>query len=206
MTIKPIVEGPGDVCAIPELLRRLQYEYGLGAHSVDIARPIKWNRSSFNSQPQVKRAVRLAVADQGCVGILIVFDSDDHCPRTYARQIARWAEEEARGIPCEVVMAHREYEAWFLAAIESIRGIRRIRQDACSEITPEAIRGAKERLETKMLHDATYSETTDQAALTARVDLHAVYASCRSFRKFVKAFRNLLIAAGAEVNDWVSPE
>jgi Domain of unknown function (DUF4276) len=200
--IKPIVEGSGDVTAVPELLRRLQFDYGLGAHGVQIARPIKWKRSCFNSEAQVKRAVQLAKAERDCVGILIIFDSDDDCPKTYASRVAEWSRQEARNIPCEVVMANREYEAWFLSAVESLRGRRGIREDATSEAAPEQIRGAKERLETKMHPNTSYSETTDQVALTRHADFRTAYASCRSFRKLVTAFRNLLVASGAPVNEW----
>lgn len=202
MKIKPIVEGPGDVGAVPVLLRRLQFEYNLGGHTVQIARPIKWKRSCFNSELQVRRAVQLARAEPDCVGILILFDSDDHCPRSQAGQVAQWSRLEAREIPCEVVMAHREYEAWFLATVESLRGRNGIREDAVSEKAPERVRGAKERLETKMVANMSYSETTDQVTLTGHADFRATYASCRSFQRLVKAFRSLLTATGAQVNDW----
>lgn len=202
MKIKPIVEGEGDVAAVPALLRRLQFDYGLGAHDVQIARPIKWKRSCFNSEPHVKRAVQLAKAEPDCTGILIIFDSDDDCPKTHSAHVAQWSKFEAGDIPCEVVMAHREYEAWFLATIESLRGHRGIRENAISEPVPESIRGAKEKLETKMRPNMSYSETTDQVALTSHADLQTAYANCRSFRRLVRAFRSLLISSGAKVSDW----
>lgn len=202
MKIKPIVEGFGDVLAVPELLRRIQYEYGVGGHGVQIARPIKWNRCHFNSEDQVKKAVRLAVAEPDCAGVLIVFDSDDDCPKSYAPRVAKWSNEESRAIPCEVVMADREFEAWFLAATESLRGRSGISPDAVSEDNPETIRGAKERLELKMPWNVSYSETSDQVALTSRLDLRTVHDRCRSFRKLVKAFRQLLISAGVQANEW----
>lgn len=202
MKIKPIVEGPGDVLAIPELLRRLQFEYGLGGHEVQIARPIKWKRSCFGSEFHVKRAVQLATAEPDCIGILIVFDSDDDCPKTFGARVAGWSKEEARGIPCEVVMAHREYEAWLLSTLESLRGRGAILNDAVSEQNPEEIRGAKEKLETKMRRNCCYSETTDQVALTCQADFRLTYANCRSFRKFVRAFRSLLTSAGLPTNEF----
>lgn len=202
MKIKPIVEGFGDVLAVPELLRRIQFEYGVGGHDVQIARPIKWNRCYFNSEEQVKTAVRLAVAETGCAGVLVVFDSDDDCPKTYARRVAEWSIQAAGLIPCEVVMADREFEAWFLAAMESLRGRSGISHDAVSEDNPERIRGAKERLESNMLWNVSYSETSDQVALASRLDLRAVHDRCRSFRKLVKAFRRLLISTGSQVNEW----
>ena len=46
-------------------------------------------------------------------------------------------------MPCGVVMAQREYEAWFLAAIESLCGQRGIVSDALYPQDPEQVRGAK---------------------------------------------------------------
>jgi hypothetical protein len=205
MKIKPIVEGAGDVIAVPTLLRRLQFDYNLGGHTVQIARPIKWKRSWFDSETQVRKAVQLARAEPDCGGILIVFDSDDQCPKLHAGRVADWSRQEARDIPCEVVMAHREYEAWFLATVESLRGWCGIRTDAISEAAPERIRGAKERLETKMRRNISYSETTDQVTLTSCADFNATYASCRSFRRLVNAFRRLLACSDNEVNNWNLP-
>jgi hypothetical protein len=205
MRIKPIVEGSGDVAAVPELLRRLQFDYGLGGHEVEIARPIKWKRSCFNSEAHVRRAVQLAKAEPDCIGILIIFDSDDDCPKIHAARVTDWSKQEAGDTPCEVVMAHREYEAWFLATVESLRGRRGIRGDAASEAVPEGIRGAKERLETKMRPNMSYSETTDQVALTCHADFRITYTGCRSFRRLVNAFRRLLASSGAIVSEWAEP-
>lgn len=202
MKIRPIVEGYGDVSAIPELLRRLQFEYGLGAHGVQIARPVKCTRTQFNSEDQIRRVVRLAITDRDCIGLLLVLDSDDDCPKLHAPKITAWSNREARTTPCEVVMANREYEAWLLGSIESLRGHRGIRLDAAPEDNPEEFRGAKERLETKMRPGFSYSETADQVALTCLADLHSVYERCRSFRRLVNGFQNLLRAAGVGVNEW----
>ena len=68
-------------------------------------------------------------------------------------------------------MAYREYEAWFLASIESLRGQRGIRQDAQSHPAPEEPRGAKGQLEARLEQGRSYSETADQAALSATFDL-----------------------------------
>src|SRR6266545_5835080 len=68
-----------------------------------------------------------------------------------------------------VVIANREKEAWYLAAIESLRGSRGIPEDALTPADPEAIRGAKGWLARAM--GRSYSEVTDQPALSARFDL-----------------------------------
>jgi hypothetical protein len=70
-------------------------------------------------------------------------------------------------------MAHREYEAWFLAAVESLRGQRGIRADASSPDDPEYARGAREALEDLMIAGRGYHTTADQPALTAIFDFGA---------------------------------
>src|SRR5262249_50269339 len=142
--------------------------------------------------------------------ILILFDSDDDCPKDVARRVQAWGEAEASPIPCFVVMAAREYEAWFLATIESLRGVRGIRTDATSHPDPEYRRGAKVELRRRMTPNRKYTEKADQPALTAQFDMAMAYRCCRSFRRMVNVFG--LIAAGARIpleqwppTDWMTP-
>jgi Domain of unknown function (DUF4276) len=120
-------------------------------------------------------------------------------------RIQEWAQAEARQVPCAVVIAHREYEAWFLGALESLRGLRGVRSDAVPPPLPEGIRDAKGKFEEFMTAPGQYSETVDQAALTARFDLAAAHRRCRSFRRLVKAFGSLLEVGGAALPPWPPP-
>ena len=200
MIIQSIVEGYGEVDAVPVLLRRLQDE--IAAHGFQIARPIRRKRSELSTEEQVRRSVRLALGTPECCGILILFDSDDACPKELGPAVQNWAQAEAGEIKCEVVLAHREYEAWFIAAIESLRGIRGVMPDAISHPTPETVRDCKGALEERMQANTSYSPRVDQAALTARVDLVQAHKVCRSFRRMTKAFGNLALAAGVELQGW----
>jgi hypothetical protein len=103
-------------------------------------------------------------------------------------------------------MTYREYEAWFLASIESLRGHRGIRADAESHPQPEEPRGAKGQLEQRMAEGKSYHETADQPALTALFDMQPTYARCRSFRHLVKVFGELATANGLILNAWPPPE
>ena len=118
--IQPIVEGPGEVSAVPLLLRRLCHE--AQAWNVTIAKPHRRPRSQFVNQDTFQNAICLAGRASGRLGILVLFDADDDCPAEMAPRLERWAHDAASGRPCSVVMANREYEAWFLASIESLRG------------------------------------------------------------------------------------
>jgi hypothetical protein len=145
MNIQAIVEGHGEVNAVPELLRRLRNE--AHAYQLDVNPPIRKKRSELVDEAQFRRALLLARKQEDCAAILILFDSDDDYPKTLAPTIQAWAQSAAGQVPCAVVMAHREYEAWFLTSIESLRGVRGIRPDAVSHDDPEGPRGAKSHLE-----------------------------------------------------------
>ena len=63
MNIQPIVEGHGDVVAVPVLLRRLVAE--AQAWPVEIGRPIKRPRNQLVQQPGLDTAVNLALHRDG---------------------------------------------------------------------------------------------------------------------------------------------
>jgi hypothetical protein len=200
MNIQPIVEGDGEVVALPVLLRRLIAV--ANAYSVGISRPIRRSRTQLAREDGVREAVRLARLEPDCAAILIVFDGDDDCPKDLAPRVQAWSRSEATPLPCYVVMANREYEAWFLATIESLRGTRGIRHDAVSHPDPESRRGAAKELERRMTPNRSYSKTADQPALTAAFDMAEAHRRCRSFRRMVRAFGLLATDLGVPLQQW----
>lgn len=146
----------------------------------------------------MEQAVRLARVQEDCHAILIVLDGDRDCPAELGPMLLEWAAGPAADIPCEVVIAHREYEAWFLASLPSLRGVRGIRLDAEAHPDPEAPRGAKEALEVRMTPGLRYAERTDQPALSAEFSLAEAYRSSRSFRKLTTCVRSLVRGMGRE--------
>jgi hypothetical protein len=194
MTIQPIVEGHGEVAALPILLRRLQdaavnYEFRIG-------HPIRKKRSDLVIEAKLRTAVQLAKGTPDCVGILILLDADDDAACTKGPQLLNWARTEAGKIPCEVVLANREYEAWFLASMESLRGRSGVSGTATSHATPEDVRDAKGAVQAQMTRGVAYSPTAHQPSLTAAMDLSQVHLSCRSFQKLVRAFSAFCVSAG----------
>ena len=115
MIIQPIVEGQGDEAAVPLLLRRLRDE--AQAWELEFGRPHRKRRTQLVKRDSLQSAVRVAALRADCAGILVLFDADDDCPAELAPTLEQWAREAAGAIPCAVVMANREYEAWFLASI-----------------------------------------------------------------------------------------
>ena len=199
MKIQPIVEGYGEVSSVPVLLRRLRDE--AQAWEVEIARPHRHPRSQLAKRDPLQNAIRVAAHTHDCAGILVLFDADSNCPMELAPNLDQWARAAAGPIPCPIVMANREYEAWFLASIESLRGQAGVREDARPFAEPERPRDAKGQLKQQMI-SKRYSPATDQVALTARFDLASAWRGCRSFQKLVSAVGTLFQAARAQPAVW----
>ena len=158
----------------------------------------------------VRNAVRVARKKADCAAIIIMLDSDDDCPKDIAPRVQAWGHDEASPIPCFVVMPAREYEAWFLATIESLRGVRGVLANATSHPDPESPRGAKEELRKRMTANRKYTEKTDQPAVTHQFDMATAYQHSRSFRRMVNVFGLIAASLGITIDqwppsDWVSP-
>ena len=197
--IQPIVEGHAEVDAFRILLRRL-----LGraeAWKVHVGRPIRRPRDRLATKDGVTRAVELARTQSDCRAILVLFDGDDDCPAELGPAVQGWAKAAAGDIPCEVCIAHREYEAWFLATADSLRGHRSVRTDATPHPSPDVPRGAKRELERRM-ECGGYKETIHQPAFSKMFCLSHAFRRSRSFRKLVESFGSLLSAMGQQTDGW----
>ncbi|MCI0622178.1 MAG: DUF4276 family protein [Acidobacteria bacterium] len=200
MIIQPIVEGYGEVSAFPVLLRRLRDE--TGAFHIEFGSPIRRKRPQLVNEAALRQAIELALLRPQCDGILILFDGDEDCPKHLGPQVQAWAQAAARNVPCAVVIAKCEYEAWFLAAMESLRDFRGVEPNASSHPAPESVRDAKGWLEARMTPRTTYSPTFDQAAFSERFDLASAHRSSRSFRRLVKAFGLIVSGGGVALAEW----
>lgn len=198
--IQPIVEGHGEVSAVPILMRKLGELMGLPY--VQVASPIRRPRSKLLQESGLQQAIELAKIQPGCRGILVLLDADDDCPKTLAPVLQATAISAAQPLACAVVLAKKEYEAWFLACVESLRERRGISATAVYEKAPEDVRGTKAALESLMESGGKYLETSDQAALTAVADWAMAHKRSRSFRKMVKEARRLFVSCGLEPQAW----
>jgi hypothetical protein len=178
-----IVEGDGEVVAVPVLLRRL-CEWRSPNKLVQILTPIRVRRDRFlNRDEEFRRHLLLAAAKCEHDGwILVLLDADDDCPAESAHQILERAHAVVPHRRVSVVLAKREYEAWFVAAAASLQGRRGFTFDPNEIVDPEAPRDAKGWMRARMISRA-YGETTDQPAFSALIDLALAHERSRSFRK-----------------------
>jgi len=190
VTIACIVEGDGEVEAVPLLLRRLGQQMDPPVF-VEAPRPIRSGRYKIIKHGELERAVRLAAKRAGkCGPILVLLDSEDDCPGELGPRLFKRAISERRDIPLSVALAKKEYEGWFLAAARSLRGQRSLSDALEPPLDPEAVRGAKEWLNRNMSVDGPYREVLHQPALTAIFDLEQA-ATAPSFRRFVREVHRL---------------
>lgn len=196
--ISCIVEGKGEVVALPILIRRIRERIAPELW-VDVPQPVLTDRSKIVRQGHIaqtgefERALRLAIAKlNGPGAILILLDSDDDCPAQLGPALLQEAKRLRADVPIVTIFAHREYEAWFLAAAESLRGVRGLPDNLETPSEPESIRGTKEWLTKHLPSGQKYSPTVDQAALTAQFDLELALERSASFRKLYRDVESLL--------------
>ncbi|MFT4050400.1 MAG: DUF4276 family protein [Solirubrobacterales bacterium] len=192
--IASIVEGHGEVEAVPILVRRLVTHFDPSC-TADWIRPHRCPRSQLVADVSEMRdkAVARAIYDADSSGaVLVVLDSDDDCPVELSKAVAAKIEPAcaARGVGFGIVVANREFEAWFLSAPNSIRGVRGIPEDAEFPSEPESVRGAKERLG-KLMESGNYSPTVDQPRFSSAIDIEEARLSSRSFRRLCTEMERL---------------
>lgn len=187
--IASIVEGDGEVAALPVLLRRLN-EWRPGQDYAQALPPIRVHRDRFlRREDEFRKQLLLAAAKSGEQGwILVVLDADDDCPATLAGEVYRRAKQHVPHRRLSVVLAKREYEAWFIAAARSLDGHRGFRCPNDAPTDAETPRGAKGWMR-QNIEGGTYSEVLDQPAFTAFFDLQMAFDNSRSFRKLCKEWQ-----------------
>ena len=175
ISIASIVEGDGEVAALPILLRRLAAELEPFV-VVNALPPIRVRRDRFlNKDEELRRQLLLAASKCGDDGwILIVLDADDDCPRQKGADIYGRAREYVPHRRLSVVLANREFEAWFIAAARALDGVRGFALTP-GELVDALPRNAKGWIRERM-HGKSYSEMIDQPAFAARIDRSAASA------------------------------
>jgi hypothetical protein len=187
--IAAIVEGYGECEAVPILIRRI-------ARTIDpgfvpkVFPPLRVPASRIMKEGEMERSVELAARKlQGQGGILVVLDCDwdNCCPAMDGPALLKRAMDARGDLPIAVILAKKEFEAWFLAAAESLRGKHGLPNDLQSPARPEDIRGAKEWLSDKMPYGRSYAETTNQPAFTDLFDM----SMARRADSFDKCYREI---------------
>lgn len=183
-----IVEGQGEVTAIPSLCARVMNHLGVEGWIVD-KEPIRRPRSSLVDgrrpgpkrpcrEEGVVRALELARARQA-KAVLLLCDEDDDCAATWGPDATAVMSRMVSGM---AVMAVREYETWLLLARDDSS------LGAVGLHHPERIRDAKKAL---ALLVPGYLPTTHQLSETRGIDVSFLRSRSESFDKLVRSIAAL---------------
>lgn len=181
-----IVEGDSERESLPVLVRRIASSIRPGLN-IPIAPPWRVPRGRLLREGGLEQHVRASARQAGVGGaVLIVVDADDDCPKELV-PIMRQRADSVGGITCpiSIVLAEREWESWFIASAEALRGHRGLKSDIQRPAIVEAIRDAKGWLSVRK--ERGYSPVLDQPALTAIMDID----SARSCSSFDKCYREI---------------
>lgn len=210
-SVVPVVEGYGEVGAVPVLIRRWLEFRRYRNVDVHIAGPVRApGRGALTASHDptrrrgIEHFVRIAV-QSGSDAILVLLDADEDCPRELGSALLDRARAVLpEGLPVAVVVANREYEAWFLVALRS-SAFRKGLVDAglCATSPTARVEDAESIADCKKVVAETilgtaYRETVHQQRLTQLLPFSKVVAThSRSFRKLLKELDALLQAARA---------
>ena len=187
--IVPVVEGQSEERAIGLLMRRVLYETGI--FDLQVARPFRVKRQRVIREGELERAIIQAERSRaGASSVFIVLDADHDCPADLGVILLKRARAQT-DLTVRIVFPKVEIEAWVLAAVDSLRGSRGIRDDAQPPPDPEGIRDAKGALTLLMENGRGYVATDDLPALVDALDLGLTEARSPSFAKFCRDLTSL---------------
>lgn len=200
LRVLPIVEGHGEVGAVPPLVRRICGEL-FGAYDTEVLQPLRQPKTRIVSPGNLQRyteiaANKLRAARPAAHGlVLVMVDADDDLPCLLGPALLASARAGCgdQGVAC--VIANVEFETWFVAAAASLGDYLRITPDDAPE-APEAQRLRKKWVEDRF-KGVRYSETLDQPRLAAKMDLNLCRARSPSFDKLCRELERALAAAQA---------
>ncbi|MFO0590902.1 MAG: DUF4276 family protein [Polyangiaceae bacterium] len=174
-----IVEGPGELRAAPLLVqrwlqRKQRREAARYAWSVDAVVAHGCDRIKHPPDPRrplgVERFVAAAIG-KGAHGVLVLIDADDEAPAELESSLLQRAQAAARRgttrVPVGVAVANREYEAWLLADLWTLRraGLFPPANRLESLVSPEVPRDCKALV--RQLLGRAYEAPLHQPMLTA---------------------------------------
>lgn len=171
-----VVEGHGDGQAALNLVYRLWDDLRLP--KLHWADPIRGK--NLHQERGIQKACQLVRSKPDVAALLLLRDEDDGCPKVIAPQTGVWVRGLHLPFPSAVILAHREYEAFFLPCIPIIAG-RKLKGPGNLERpglfagsvfhgNPEHIRGVKEWLSAHMPAGHSYKPTVDQLPMTRLID------------------------------------
>ncbi len=196
--IVPIVEGEGEVQALPKLLFKILHDLGRFDIQVSPPKNSKGVTNILRAQG-LEYFLKLAAREADCAAILVLIDSDGKCPITLAKQLCQRAIAAHINQPIMIVCAHHMYEAWLVASIDSIAGKPLGQREGLPATVrfdgdPDQLNNPKQWIDDRFTNGRGYKESLDQAEMTKLLELELAFAQSRSFQRLYHAVQEALAA------------
>jgi hypothetical protein len=179
-----VVEGHGDLAAVPDMLRR--YLALQGFTGVRVGKPLNAkNRAKLLKAGELERFAELAMRQPGAGALVVVFDADKD-PACEIGPTALDRLTACLNVPVKVCIAVREFENWIMASAETIfEGLE----------PPDDPEGAGAAYAIKQaLKPQAYVKPRDQPALAKRIDFDLARSRAPSLDHFLRIVDDLAAA------------
>jgi len=170
-----VVEGHGDVAAVPALVRRY---LAVRSHSgVRVGKPLNAkDRGKLLKEGELERFARLAAMEPGAGALIVLFDADkDPACELGPEALSRIS--SCVDVPVKVCLAVREYENWIMASAETVFNNVTALEDPEGKGAVHAIKQA--------LQPRAYVKPRDQPALSHLIDFGLARDRCPSLNRFL---------------------
>jgi hypothetical protein len=165
----------------------------LSERTIEVGRPYRLPRGKALHRPD-ELGKALGFARRTADAALLLLDSDDDLPCVLGPELVSSATALAPTLPIAIVLAEREFEAWFLAAAESLAGTHGLETPLEAPPDPSRVRDAKGWLGQRM--NRSYSPVIHQPKFAALFDLELAAARSSSFEKLRRELVRLVDPAG----------
>lgn len=192
--ILPIVEGEGDLLAVPALIRRVAEAHGI--YDLELLHPHK-----RGELPAVRRHFDAYLIDALKYGTPILWVMDYDCDQCHAVEddladLQQRARNTYKRQPVEFALMVKEFESLFLSDHESTcKLFPDIPAKTAWPADAETVRGAKEWISKARPKGLAYKETVHQVKLVHQLDLDRLRERSPSFQRFEQAVLRLLDVA-----------
>lgn len=170
-----LVEGHGEIEAVPNLLARLSIDLGL---ELPWSTPLRWK--NLHKREGITKGAEYIRSKHDARGFLLLRDEDDECPAAMGPEMAAWLRELKLPFPAAVVLFRPEFEVLFLPCLPEMAGRRLGNRPGLLAGTHwdsddwESRRGIKEWLSGHFPRHRSYKPTMDQLPLTRMINLQTV--------------------------------
>ncbi len=180
-----IVEGEGDLKAVPELLRRILHHHQ--HFEVEVLAHKRGDLPKIHAN--FDNVFKMAIKEEAAILLLIDFDCKDcNCVAQSAAEFYAKAHALRPTWAFKVAFMVKEFETLFLANPTATRKVLKdIPATTDFPASPESVRGAKEWLSKSMPSGIAYKETVHQVKIVSQLDLDHLREHSPSYRHLEEA-------------------